>query len=144
MVKEHSTSTRMLLLQMGRALDKLRIEKGWNQAEFARQATLHMPKGSGRTIGRDSMGGYIKGRNVPDLIAQKAIAAALGVKPEKIFHPFLNGVDVMPRIPPQTEHFGDGTANIRINMILPSETVSKIIRLVEQGQEQMKGRKHAS
>jgi transcriptional regulator with XRE-family HTH domain len=143
MVKEHSSSARMLMLQMGRTLDKLRIDKGWNQAEFARQASLHMPKGAGRSIGRDSMGGYIRGKNVPDLIAQKAIAAALGVKPEKIFHPFLNGQDVMPKLPPQTEHLGDGTANLRINMILPAPTVAKIIKLVEEGQEQMKGRRHA-
>lgn len=63
-------------------LRELISEKGWNQSELARQASLHLPAGD--EMRRDSISVYIRGVALPKPKYLNAIAKALRIEPKDL------------------------------------------------------------
>lgn len=69
--------------EVGRRISQRMYDKGWNQSELARQASLHLPepiKGQkqGLVIGRDMISNVCRGQHLPRPPQMRAIARALG------------------------------------------------------------------
>lgn len=107
-------------------------DRGWNQSEAARRADM----------GRDNISGYVNGRYLPSSKHLNALCQAFGVQPEELI-PDRAAVDrILSRAstPPQTnpmlsmEQLGDGDQYfLRLQQVLPLETVMKIAALVKEG-----------
>ena len=61
--------------EFGRNLWQLLIKRGMTQSDLARASGL----------GRDSISGYVRGRNLPEPTSAKALADALGVTVEDLY-----------------------------------------------------------
>lgn len=72
----------LLKAEFANRLGRLLNEKGWNQSDLARAASLHLPKGE--EFRRDNIHVYLNGTAVPRPKQLNAIAAALGVAPEDL------------------------------------------------------------
>ncbi len=115
---------------VSRQLQLFMDKKGWRQIELARHAELQMPKG--KRFGRDSVCGYIRGKNLPGPLHLNAMAAALGVKP----------ADILPRsgIPAVGEHapafdvrsVSDGNVWLRVNQAVPVAAATEIIAILSK------------
>lgn len=104
--------------------------KGWNQSELARQAALHMPSGK---MGRDSVSGYLRCRNMPNAAARVAIAKALGVCPEDlggIVRPSASGTDAPALLITQT---AEGSVWLQVNQTVSKAVALEIQRLLANG-----------
>lgn len=69
--------------QFGRNLNRMLIDRGWNQSEFGRQ----IEEKCGQSVGRDRISRYVRGDNIPDPIALKQIADTLGVTQTELVGP---------------------------------------------------------
>lgn len=61
-------------LEFGRRLNKLMLDRGWNQSDLARAAGL----------GRDAVSTYVRGRSFPEPKSLRKLAEALGAKTEDL------------------------------------------------------------
>jgi transcriptional regulator with XRE-family HTH domain len=117
----------MARLEFGRHLWALILKAGMSQSDLARAAD----------IGRDSVSGYIRGRNLPDPKHAKAMADALGIPLEKLYPGSIKRA--MDNEPPAVElrqaagH--PGKAWLRINRAVSFTTGAKIIALLEHEDE---------
>jgi transcriptional regulator with XRE-family HTH domain len=69
-------------LAFAHRLERLMVERGWNQSELARRASLFMPHG--KKMGRDNISNYCRGDVLPGPVHLNAIAKALGVRNEEL------------------------------------------------------------
>lgn len=66
-------------IKFGERLQHYAAEKGWNQADLAREASKHLPKG--KVFRRDNISLYTRGIQMPGDARLYALAKALGVQP---------------------------------------------------------------
>jgi transcriptional regulator with XRE-family HTH domain len=117
-----------VLREVARNLNRLIVEKGWNQSELARQAAMHMRD---RKFNRDLVSSYCRGQSLPTPVHLLAMAKALGVEPKDIVS-VRNYPDAEDSSPPwDLRNLGDGTAWLAINMAVPLPQALKIIELIE-------------
>ncbi|MGE4219692.1 MAG: helix-turn-helix domain-containing protein, partial [Alphaproteobacteria bacterium] len=116
---------------LARTLRRLMDGRGWNQAELARQAELHMPPGT--TFGRDAANRYYNGRSLPAHLHLYALAKALGVDPAALvpsahadFLPSRSGVDDVA-----VSAAPGGKAWLRIDMKVDWPTALKIMEMLK-------------
>src|SRR5690349_8661860 len=69
------------LAEFANKLQKLLVDKDWNQSDLARAAAKFMPD---RKFHRDNISNYIRGQSFPYPVRLKAIAKALGVDPSDL------------------------------------------------------------
>jgi transcriptional regulator with XRE-family HTH domain len=112
-----------------RRLLQARLEKGWNQSQLARQASLHL----GRNFGRDNVSKYEMGITTPTPLMLNALAKALGIPPEDLT---VSGrllsaeMEHEPKISMRTTQ--GGRAWIRINQEVPLATALAILDLLKE------------
>ena len=110
-------------------LQRLIINKGWNQSEVARRAQERMPAGSDIVIGRDHISHYVRGVALPRPPILKALASALGVQPE----------DLIPTLPPvinkapplDMRQLEDGNCFLRVNQAVSFNKALRILAILE-------------
>ena len=112
-----------------RRLATLRVAKGWNQSELARQAALFMPD---KKFNRDNISKYEKFTR-PTPLHLNAIARALGVKPEELMPD--KGMLLSHRME-DTElsmnTVGKNEAWLRVNQKVPIADAYKIIEILRK------------
>jgi transcriptional regulator with XRE-family HTH domain len=115
--------------EFAKRLQAALTEKGWNQAELARNATRHMP--DGKTIGRDSVSGYIRALSTPNPGHLAAICAALDMKPADLL-PVKGIPSVENRTPPlDISDVGQGKAWLRVNQAVDWAVALKVLELLK-------------
>ncbi len=77
--KKPSSPFDPISLKFGERLQHYAALKGWNQADVAREASKHLPKG--KKFRRDNISLYTRGIQMPRDDRLYALASALGVKP---------------------------------------------------------------
>lgn len=111
----------------GRRLMALMLKAGINQSELARRAGL----------GRDSISGYVNGRNFPDPKNAHALAGALGVPVEQLYAESvdraLDKEQLAFEVRVATGH--PGKAWLRVNQIVTFGTAAKVMALLQDEAE---------
>lgn len=110
------------LKAFSRKLWRLMVSKGWNQAELARQAG----------IGRDVIGGYVRGLHLPEPPHAKKLADALSVNVDAFFN--LGGPDLARSDAPPIELRAttDGKAMLHVNLEVPMEVAVRVLSLIQE------------
>ncbi|MBN8997740.1 MAG: helix-turn-helix transcriptional regulator [Rhizobiales bacterium] len=119
-------------------LQKAIVDLGMNQSDLAREVQKHLPKG--RTIGRDSISLYIRGKVLPNAINLKAIAAALKVDAKDLL-PHKGVPSVIDNHPTRdTRLLGDGNTWLRINEAVPTDLALKIVSMLNANEKKARGK----
>jgi transcriptional regulator with XRE-family HTH domain len=129
--------------RFARTLTNIRIEKGWNQSDVAREAMKFVPRDNhGRPlfqIGRDSISKYAKGKVLPRPEHLEPIARALGVERALLLSgrhpsspPAAPAAD--PDVPPaiRVTSQPDGRVLLQINKPVDMDTATKILGLLKE------------
>jgi transcriptional regulator with XRE-family HTH domain len=113
----------------GLRLQRLMIDKGWNQSELAREIEKHLPEGV--RFGRDNVSNYIRGKWIPEPVRLQAICDTFGVTVD----------DLLPKtaIPSSTDRvpakdvrdLGDGNVWLRINQATSWVNALRILEILE-------------
>jgi len=126
-----------LYAEFGRRLQARMIELGWNQTELSRRVTASLPKPSegqvqGRSVGRDRISSYIRGKYLPRPDALEAIAKTLKCKPSDLLPPA--GVPSVVKEAPIAEFkLLDGQRyGIRLNRVVSQRTATAIMNLLSE------------
>lgn len=114
-----------------RRLVNLRVAKGWNQSELARQAGLYMPS---KKFNRDNVSKYEKGTVLPLPLQLNALAKALGTKPEELLPEASHGLTSVMEENPQMalQSAEGGKAWIRINQKVDMDDALKILAILRK------------
>lgn len=110
--------------EFGRRLMHFVAQKGWNQAELARQAD----------IGRDSISNYVNGHQLPGPKALNKLCEALGVTREQLLpNSLMFAVDAEePAIELKQAPNHPDKAWLRINRAMSFATAAAIIALIKE------------
>lgn len=116
------------LAEFGRRVQSYMADKGWNQSELGRQATLHMP---GREdFGRYNVSLYIQGRQFPGPVRLRALCKALGVTPTQLV-PSAATLSVDDKEKPLSfQTMEDGRVWLQVNQSTSMDAAMKIIALL--------------
>lgn len=116
------------MAEFGRRLQAKMIEKGWNQSDFARAASKHMPGKKG--LGRDNVSNYVRGLQFPGPVRLTAILKTLGVPREELV-PAGAVVSVDDKTPPLSfKSTGDGNVWLQVNQAVSMEVAMQIVQLL--------------
>lgn len=122
------TASKAIKKEFGCRLESLMVARGLSQSELARQATKKMA--NGQMMSRDSVFGYVSGRNIPGALRLQALAAALDVAPGMLLP---NAPEVRPpfgqRVEIRTLEDGDVLMIMEKKMKLP--TAAAIMQIVQ-------------
>lgn len=121
--------------EFARRLQAAMVQKGWNQSELARRATDLLPKPAkgqkrGKSIGRDSVSHYMRGRMLPEPAYLTAIAKALDMRPDELLPAGGFAVPPVTAVPFAMRGLSDGRVSININRTVKSETAHKIMAII--------------
>lgn len=118
----------MMRSEFARRLQARMDEKGWNQSELARNATLQMPEGK---MGRDIVSAYIRAISLPGPKYLSALAKALGCKKTDLLpgRATSSGSRSLPDI--DVRDAGDGRAWLRVNQAVEWPLALKILGLLK-------------
>jgi transcriptional regulator with XRE-family HTH domain len=110
--------------EFGRNLWQLLLRRGMTQSDLARASGL----------GRDSISGYVRGRNLPEPKSAKAIADALGVTVEELYPGATErAIDSeLPAVEMRQAAGQPGKAWLRVNRLVSYSVAAKIIALLEE------------
>lgn len=123
-------------------------ERGWNQSELARQASLHMKVGD---VSRDNVSNYVNQKVLPGPTILLALAKSLNTTPEDLLPERGASAPRSDLALPATDirDAGHGMAFVRINRRLPWAAAIKILtvlndlefdRLESEGYETIRSR----
>lgn len=115
-------------LEFARRLQKRMTDKGMNQSELARAATLHMVKGE---VTRDSISKYINAAFLPSPAKLAAIAKVLDCEPEELVETRGITASAEKHSGTNVRDLGEGQAWLRINQPVPWLTAIKILELLK-------------
>lgn len=117
--------------EFARRLYQLMLKQNWRQSDLARAARL----------GRDSVSGYIRGRNLPDPKSAKALADAFGISIEELWQGNVErAIDSeMPSLEIKMAAGQTGRAWVRLNCMLPFSVAAKIAALIDEVNEAERG-----
>lgn len=119
MVRKHLTRK-----QFAARLFNLANERGWNQAETARQAG----------VTRDSVSNYMRGSYLPDAVNLRKLADAFGLKPEDLLPNIIETelkVETKPSLEVRTG--ADPTTSwVLLNRLIKSEGLPELMALINK------------
>lgn len=118
------------MTEFARRVQAAMVEKGWNQAELARRATLHMPGKA--TMSRDTISKYVNAVTLPGPERLAALAKALGKEPSDLLSTrgVTLGGDRVPAF--DMRDSGDGRIWLRINQEVTYEQAMKIMAVLRE------------
>jgi transcriptional regulator with XRE-family HTH domain len=109
-------------------------ERGWNQSEFARQATLHMPidkkTGKPKEFTRDQVSKYVRGKTLPYNESLHAMCKALNMEPSELI-PGGGSPVAEAQKSVAIEDMGNGTVWLRVNQPVSWPVAIKVMELVK-------------
>jgi len=110
--------------EFGRRLQHLLMERGLNQSELARRAS----------IGRDSVSTYIRGRSFPEPKSLASIAKALGVSPQELLpNTVASAIDSdNPSLEIKESTGHPGKVWMRLNRLVTSAQALKIMSILQE------------
>lgn len=111
--------------EMGKRIQALALDRGWTQAELARQASRHVP---GKKIARDMINGYWRGLVWPGPVYRRAIAKAFGVEEKDIFA--APPIDKAPMLNMQQTE--DGLVWLQVNMAMDMATALEVMEILRR------------
>jgi transcriptional regulator with XRE-family HTH domain len=120
-----------------RKLNRLLLEKNWNQTDLAREATKFTPKG--RTIGRHLISAYCRGASRPTDKNLTVIAQALGVSPEELLPVSARTEEIPTNFATATTGLNGGT-RIVVDAEVPGDTALKILEILRAVETRAKKR----
>lgn len=103
----------------------LMLAKGMRQADVARATGLS----------RDSISGYVRGRNTPDVVSLKKLAKALGTTPEDLLPNISEeaiDLETNPALEIKTSANDPSRTWVRLNREVSTETVLKIMQALNE------------
>lgn len=107
-------------------LQRAMIQKGWNQSELSRRATLQL----GKHIGRDSISQYIRGSSFPSPEKLHALCKVLGVEPADLV-PAKGVKSASDRASPfEIRDIGEGMVWLSINQAVPKGIGMQILSIL--------------
>jgi transcriptional regulator with XRE-family HTH domain len=109
-------------------------EKGWNQSELARRATLFMPiderTGKPKEFTRDQVSKYVRGKTLPYTESLHALCKALDMEAKDLLpsggSPVANGQKSI-----EITEMGDDMVWLRVNQPVPWPVAIKVMQLVK-------------
>lgn len=104
----------------GRKLEALAADKGWNQSELARRASLHL----NGTMTRDSVSKYMRGYNWPSPSHRTALAKALGVQVMEL-------MASAEENPLRIEQRSDGRVMLHLSKLVTVAQALQIMKIIE-------------
>jgi transcriptional regulator with XRE-family HTH domain len=110
-------------------IQHLMAKAGWNQADLARAASKHLPRGV--EMGRDSISYYVRGKAFPSAPRVNALAMALGVKPDDLVP--TRGVKTAGDPSLEMRTMADGRVWLRVNKEVDPAVAAKIVTLLSRG-----------
>ena len=114
-------------------LQRRMADKGWNQSELARRASVHLENGE---IGRDSVSIYMRGKSLPNPANLAALARALGCEPADLL-PSRGVPSASSATPPlDARDLGDDRAWLRVNQAVRWSTAIQIMQLIREDKGQ--------
>ena len=115
------------LLEFGRRIQKAMIEKGWNQSELARAASLQ-----GVAISRDLVSKYLNGKALPGPGKLEALSKALNVPAGDLLP--TRGTNALSEKVPELDvrDVGDGRVWLRVNQAVDWPKALKIMELLKK------------
>jgi transcriptional regulator with XRE-family HTH domain len=116
--------------EFGRRLQKLLLDRNWNQSDLARA----VQDATGETIGRDAISTYITGRSYPTPKSQKLLSEALGIPVPELFpNAIMNAMDdEHPAFEMRAAAGQPGKAWVRVNRLMSFSTAAEIARLLNE------------
>lgn len=119
--------------EFGRNLWQLLLQRGMSQADLARASGL----------GRDSISGYVKGRNLPEPKSAQAMAEALGVTVTDLYPGSVERTidKELPALEIRQAVGHTGQAWLRVNRLVPFGTAARIAALIDEADEATKAAK---
>ena len=119
MVEDFRRRREQLRQALGRKIRRLRIEKGWNASELARQAGLT----------RDNISTYERASSLPTEDSLKKLARALGVEPGDLL-PAKAAHHSAPTYPPfEMVVLANGRAMVRLEREMSIALAAKVLEL---------------
>lgn len=120
--------------EFGRRLEARMVQLGWNQSELSRRATAILPKPAkgqvqGRSLGRDRISSYIRGKYLPRPDALAALAAALKCRPEDLMPTGVPSI-VEPAPAMEMKSVDGHRVAIRINRVVSEKVATEIMTLL--------------
>jgi transcriptional regulator with XRE-family HTH domain len=114
--------------EFGRRLNALRLERGWNRSELARQTGKQL----GREIGRDVVRNWCNGKGFPEQHNLVALAAALKVAPSDLLPNIMTNAagSSAPAIEMRQVPGEPNTVWLRVNRAVPFKAAIEIMRII--------------
>lgn len=113
-------------VEFGRRLQHYAAEKGWNQADLAREASKHLP---GKKFRRDNISLYTRGIQRPGPARLKALAKALGVSTSDLLPDDLPDANAPPL---GIKALSDGNVMLHINQSVPEKLALEIVAMLSR------------
>lgn len=115
--------------EFARRLQRLLVDRAWNQSELARRAALHMDDGK---FGRDNVSGYVRGLSLPGPIRLNALCKAFGVPADALLPGgTMPSVDRKAPPPLDISDAGEGTAWLCVNQAVSWDKALKIMQILK-------------
>jgi hypothetical protein len=139
LTKNRSVDEQSIYAEFGRRLEARMNEFGWCQSELSRRATACLPKAAagqvqGRSLGRDRISSYIRGKYLPRAPALEALAKALKCESEDLLPP-----ENIPSVNPVGSRFeiksiegDDKRVIIRIDRIVSQKAATAIMMVLNE------------
>lgn len=118
--------------QFGDRIRNLLMERGWNQAELARQAGKFLDKG----MGRDNISIYVNGRSFPGGPHLYALACAFNMEPADLL-PNVAHTVAPPGVPLEIRGIPGqpGRMRLKIDQEISFDKAVKIMQILEEDQK---------
>ena len=116
----------------GETLQRLCLERGWNQSELARRAKDE----NGDPMGRDAISTYIRGRSFPEPVNLHRLAKALNVTIDELVPGGTRFMTVAPETTLEIRQIAGepGKVWIRMNQAVTTKQAAEIFNIV-RGEE---------
>lgn len=111
-----------------KTLKGLMDKRGWSQAELAREAQTHLPKG--KSFGRYSINQYCGGKSLPRGAHLDAMAAALSVEPSDLL-PTRGSIDADMVNAFSIQDAGDGKVWVFASQKVDWSTAAEIMKILK-------------
>lgn len=112
--------------EFGRRLNKLMLDRGWNQSDLARAAGL----------GRDAISTYIRGRSFPEPKSLRKLADSLGAKTEDLLPNTVAAAmdaDTAPMLEIKQAAGHPDHVWVRVNRLVTLEQAARIFDIIREG-----------
>jgi transcriptional regulator with XRE-family HTH domain len=109
--------------------------RGWNQADLAREASKHMPRG--KEIGRDLVSNWVNQRTLARDARLKAVAKAFDCHPHDLMPQNAMAGIYNDRIPVSLEESEkDGFVRLRIDQLVPWAIALDVLKMLKANSDE--------